>query len=55
MSEFAVLGGLAVLAVPIYLAIAYHSMYHYALKTYPTKVFPPGNKLIATQGKLCSA
>jgi lysophospholipase L1-like esterase len=50
MSEFAVLGGLGVLAVPIYLAIAYHSMYHYALKTYPTKVFPPGNKLIATQG-----
>jgi len=52
MSESAVLlyGGLGLLAVPIYLAIAYQSMYHYALKAHPTQVFSPGNKLIATQG-----
>jgi len=50
MSESAVFGGLGLLAGLIYLAIAYRSMYHYALKAHPTQVFPPGNKLIVTNG-----
>ncbi len=36
----------AVVVGALYLAIAYGSMYHYALKAHPTKVFPPGNQLV---------
>jgi lysophospholipase L1-like esterase len=46
----AILLGGVVLAVPVYLAIAYRSMYNYALKAHPTKVFPPGSKLVISRG-----